>query len=156
MGMSLPDLSFLEGAPGQNCTPRLSPHISSALLVLLREGGEGALLALQQNLPEVCFQRGGSVCESPTADSVLEGVHASPCYFTIGTEFSSMPPFQNPMSVGIPGPPGFRVFPLCGTVLCASPFLLSLLVSIASAPLFPLWKPDLPKTDLRVRKPGLK
>lgn len=145
MGVSLPDLSFLEGAPEQNYTPRLSPHISSALLVLLGEGGEGpALLSLQQNLPMSFLQRGGSVCENPTADSVLERVHASPCHFTIGAEFSSMPPFENPGLLGgtrhvyghsfpaprLWGPSPLWDCPVCLSLpLCPSWYLLPLLPS---------------------------
>lgn len=73
MGVSLPDSSFLEGAPQQSCTPELSFRISSALLLVLL--GEGpALLPLQLSLPKSVFGGVGSVCASPTADPEPESL----------------------------------------------------------------------------------
>lgn len=132
MGVSLPDLSFLEGAPEQNCTPRLSPHISSALLVFLGEGGEGpALLSLQQNLPRSVFRGVGLFVRIPQQIQCWREfmlVHAtSPLALSfLPCPHSRIPAFLGvlDMSVGIPSPPpGFGVLFLCGTVLCASPFL---------------------------------
>lgn len=126
MGVSLPDLSFLEEAPEQNCTPRLSPHISSALLVLLGEGGEGSCLVLPPaesvfrgvglfvRVPQQiqCWREFMLVCTtSPLALSFLPCPH------------SRIPAFLGllDMSVGIlPAPSLWGPSPLCDCPVCLS------------------------------------
>lgn len=149
MGVSLPDLSFLEGAPEQNCTPRLSPHISSALLVLLGEGGEGpALLSLQQNLPRSVFRGVGLFVRipqqiqcwrefmlvhatSPLALSFLPCPHSRiPAFlgvldmsghsFPAPRHWGPSPLWDCPVCLSLPLSPSWYLLPLLPSSLCGS------------------------------------